>query len=169
MNMEHEYPTQRRTPNPGPSRPAPRRNSGKGGRYLKETPKKTSNNRQPNGKRRHRRKLNPRFVIMLATVLVFVIGIALIVRSCNKPSIVGRWNVDGNTYYRFEEDGTGFMESSVKDYAFTYAIDDNVLYIDFTDETGNDLSYTFELMKDTLFLTGGSGDERRTLALTRVG
>lgn len=166
MSMEYEYPSQRREPNPDTSRTSTRKNPGKGGRYLKEPPRKSPSGH--NRKRRRRRKLNPRFVILLATLLALLIGVVLIVRSCNKPNIVGRWDMDGTTYYRFHEDGTGALELPVKDYEFTYEIEDDTLRIDFVDEAGEDLNYTFELQEDTLFLTGGPGDAKNDYALKRV-
>lgn len=168
MNMEHENPSQTRNPNPGNSRPAPRRSPSKGGRYLKEPPQKP-NATSARRRRRRRRKLNPRFVIMLAVLLALLIGLLFILRSCNKPDITGRWDMDGNTFYRFADDGTGVMETQIKEYEFTYAIDDNELHIDFADEGAKDLKYTFELEKDTLFLTGGPGDAKTDYALKRVG
>lgn len=169
MNMEYEHPARRGTSNSGDPRPISRKSSGHGGRYLKEPSKKTHSTSIPRRRRRRRRKLNPRFVIMLSALLAVLIGVLLVVRSCNKPNIVGRWDMDGTTFYLFHEDGTGVLELPIKDYEFTYEIDDGVLHIDFKDESAEDLNYTFELQKDTLFLTGGPGDAKIDYALNRVG
>lgn len=160
MNMDYEYPMDQRSPERNNSQPERRKSSGKGGRYLKEDPRRTKNNGRSGGRRHRRRKLNPRFVILMAVLLAIVIGTILIFRSCNKPTIIGRWDVDGTTYYRFNEDGTGLVESAVKDYAITYKIEDNVLHIHFVENVADDLIYTFEVQKDTLFLTGGPGDAK---------
>lgn len=169
MHMDYEYPIQNRDSEPRAPQPVRRKSTGKGGRYLKEDPRKHRNSGR-NGQSRHRRrKLNPRFVILLVGLVGILIGTILLVRSCNKPTIVGRWDVDGNTYYCFHDDGTGVMETDVKDYSITYKIEDNVLQIHFVDNIADDLTYTFELKKDALFLTGGPGDAKGDHFWRRVG
>ena len=170
MNMDYEYSTHNSNSEPRQSaQPVRRSNSGKGGLYLKENPKKTQRTGQYRRRRHRRRKLNPRFVILMVALIGILIGMIFLIRSCTKPTIVGRWDMDGTTVYRFEEDGTGALELPIKDYDFTYVIDDDVLKIHFVDNVGSDLNYTFEVQKDTLFLTGGPGDAKTDYALKRVG
>ena len=161
MNMDPEYSTHSHTRNGAAS--GANRNTGKTkGRYLKEQPK-------PAHRRRRRRRLNPRFVILVSGLLAILIGIILGVRSCSKPSIIGRWDLDGTTVYRFEKDGKGALELMVGEYAFTYKIEDDTLKIDFIDDVAIDSSYTFEINRNILFLTGGPGDAKMDYALQKRG
>lgn len=158
MNMDNEYSFQSQSHTRSTSQPD--RRSGKSkGRYLKEQPKTA---------RRRRRKLNPRFVIFVAGLLALSITMILVLRSCTKPSIVGRWNLDGTTVYEFEEQGRGALVLMSGEYEFQYEIEDDILKIDFIDEIALDATYSFELQKDVLFLTGGPGDAKSQYALQRM-
>ena len=166
MNMDYEYSPQE-SAHRTPAAPERRRtNSGKGGRYLNKGRSRSAANSR---RRRRRRKLNPRFVILMAGLLAILIGIAICVRSCTKPSVVGRWDVDGTTAYRFEQDGTGALMLPTTEYKFNYTIEGNVLRIDFVDEAALDANYTFVVQKTTLFLTGGPGDAKTDYALRKIG
>lgn len=166
MNMDYEHSSQESIHTRTTSPVHRRTGTTKGGRYLKkEQPQSGPNHRR----RRRRRKLNPRFLILVAGLLAILIGIILCVRSCSKPTIIGRWDMDGTTVYRFEKDGTGALVLPTKEYEFTYVIEDNVLRIDFVDEAALDANYTFEVQKSVLFLTGGPGDAKTDYALTRIG
>lgn len=170
MNMDYENAPQERTHTAGAATgaaPSQRRtNGGKGGRYLKkEQPKSAPHH--PQRRRRRRRRLNPRFVILVTGLLAVLIGIVLCVRSCTKPTIIGLWDMDGTTGYRFEKDGTGAVVLPTTEYAFNYSIEGNILRIDFISEEALDANYTFQVEKNALFLTGGPGDAKTTYALKR--
>ena len=170
MTMEHDNSLQRNT--------APRRadssgtsaNSSKGrnrkaapGRYLKQKP---ASGRRP---KRRRRKLTPRFVIMLAVLLALLIGIVLILRSCNSHrDIIGRWDLDGRTVYEFRKGGKGTLVLSTSQYEFTYEIDDDVIFIDFIDQRALDARYTYEVKGEVLFVTGGPGDSRSEYVMHKI-
>lgn len=162
MNDRHENPThmsdqrKRSVPSAGQAK-------GHQGRYLKQ---KSSTAQR---RRRRRRKINPRFVVMLAVLLAILIGIAVAVRSCAKPDINGRWDLDGTTVYEFDKDGKGALVLMLATYEFEYEIEDDVLIIDFVDENALDAKYTFKIEKDMLFLTGGPGDAKVDYILRRLG
>lgn len=162
MSIEREYPTDTSTSENNPTarvrEPRP-----SGGRYLNDTaaPKRRRS-------RRRKRKLNPRFVIMLAVLLFLLIGIAIGIRSCTKPTIKGRWDLDGTTIYEFGKDGRGALVLMTKEYEFSYKIEGDMIYIDFTDEMALDAKYTFEVKDKMLFMTGGPGDARSDYVLQRL-
>lgn len=162
MNMDHEY-MSKTNPTVRSSTHSGRRTGATKGRYLKEQP------RSYRRRNRRRRKLNPRVVALVAVMLVLLIGIIFGVRSCSKPSIVGRWDLDGTTVYEFEKGGKGALVLMTMEYEFTYTIEDDLVRINFVDEAALDANYTFEVQKNILFLTGGPGDAKSEYILNRVG
>ena len=139
-----------------------RKSRPKKGRYLKQ-PAPSSHRR-----RRRRRKLNPRFVVLVAVLLAMLIGITVGVRSCTKPTIKGRWNLDGTTIYEFGKNGKGALVLMHTEYEFNYTVEGDLLVIDFVDEGALDAKYTFAMNKKMLFLTGGPGDSQSEYILYRV-
>ena len=166
MNMEYESTIQSNAADPRSSHTA----SDKGhnapkapGRYLKEKPAPSRR------RKRRRRKLNPRFVILLAALLVLLVGIAVGVRSCSaNKKLVGRWNLDGATVYEFHKNGKGSLVLMSGEYAFTYKIEKDMVYIDFVDDFAVDSRYTFKVDGNMLLLTGGPGDSRNEYFLTKT-
>lgn len=134
------------------------------GRYLKHSSSHGHRRRH----RHHRRRVNPVFIslVVLALALVILGGIAL--RSCGGPSIKGRWDLDGTTVYRFDSNGKGALVLMYAEYEFNYTIEGDVLHIDFVDEGALDASYTFQVEKRMLFLTGGPGDAKSEYVLSRM-
>jgi hypothetical protein len=76
--------------------------------------------------------------------------------------------LDGTTVYEFEEQGRGALVLMSGEYEFQYEIEDDILKIDFIDEIALDATYSFELQKNVLFLTGGPGDAKSQYALQRM-
>lgn len=152
MNNEREYLTEKKIV---------KKSKPKKGRYLKDPPASPR-------RRRRRRKLNPRFVIMVAVLLAMLIGIALGIRSCTKPTIRGRWDLDGTTVYEFNKGGKGALVLQSGEYEFSYVIKGKTVFIDFVDERALDANYTFEVKDRTLFLTGGPGDARSEYTLQKL-
>ena len=162
MNMDHEY-MSKTNPTVRSSSYSGHRSGKTKGRYLKEQP------RSSRRRSRRRRKLNPRFVFLVAVMLALLIGIIFAVRSCSRPSIVGRWDIDGTTVYEFGKDGKGALVLMTMEYEFTYTIEDDLVRINFVDEGALDADYIFQVQKDTLFLTGGPGDAKSEYVLDRIG
>lgn len=134
------------------------------GRYLKQSSSYGHRRRHHH----HRRRVNPMLIsaVVLALLLVVLAGIGL--RSCGGPSIKGRWDLDGTTVYRFDSNGKGALVLMYGEYEFNYTIEGEKLYIDFIDEGALDASYTFQVQKRMLFLTGGPGDAKSEYVLTRM-
>lgn len=158
MNIERNYTGEYNSSQRSTARRT-RNNRSRKGRYL-------SNNRTY--ARRRRRKLNPRFMIFVTILLALLIGIVLGVRSCTKPTLKGRWDLDGTTGYEFKKGGKGALVLVTKEYEFTYEVEDDKLSIDFIDEMALDAQYTFEINGRMLFLTGGPGDAKSEYVLHKL-
>lgn len=146
------------------------RRSGSSGGYSRRSgghhSGKHSSRRHHRGRRRNR--LTPRFVVLLAVLLALLIGISIGIRCCAKPTLRGRWDLDGTTVYKFDRNGEGALVLMYTEYDFTYTVEGDQLYIDFTDDAALDARYTFQVDGRMLFLTGGPGDARSEYVLTRI-
>lgn len=132
------------------------------GRYLNHSASRRHHHR------RRRRRLNPRFMILIAVLLALLVGLAVGVRCCSKPTLRGRWDLDGTTIYKFDRDGKGALVLMYAEYEFSYVIEGDQLYIDFTDEAALDAKYTFRVEDRMLFMTGGPGDAKTEYVLSRI-
>ena len=113
-----------------------------------------------------RRKRIQRGIIALIILAVLIIGIALICKSCSADkSIVGTWDYDTVTVYRFDKGGKGALELPNGLYEFSYKTDGDKLSIDFENESATDSTYTYTVTKDTLTLISEDG---RTFAMKKV-
>ena len=109
-----------------------------------------------------KRKLKVKsIVILLLIVLLIVVAVCLIFTLKPKDNIqnklIGSWTTDGVTIYEFKEDGIGFLKTSLKEYQFTYTINNNKIFIDFKNEKSEDVEYTYTLEDDKLTLKSKNG------------
>ena len=74
--------------------------------------------------------------------------------------LVGKWNYDDTTIYEFGEDGRGSLILPLNSYSFSYKDDNGTLFIDFSDDTAEDKTYTYEISDDILLLTGDGTEYR---------
>ena len=160
MNIDREYASGMDRSGVG-SGTSTRGSTPKKGRYLKDPP-------TPSRRRRRRRRINPRFLILLGVLLVMLIGIAIGMRSCSKPSIRGRWDLDGTTVYEFNKDGKGTLLLMTTEYEFAYTIEKDTVFIDFVDERALDAKYSFKVEDGMLFLTGGPGNAKSKYVLQKL-
>ena len=130
-------------------------------------------------RRVEKKKIDKRKLIVIVLILVVFFSTFLLIFLHNKKSkaessegpqvinmgkhgeyekypkqLLGSWSSDESTLYRFDEDGTGYLRTSVKDYIFTYSIVGNKLYINFVDESLSDSDYKMYIKDKTLKLTG---------------
>ena len=61
--------------------------------------------------------------------------------------------MDGNTKYEFDEKGKGKLIVPLTEYKFTYKINDNIISIDFENESSIDVDYEYKINKDELEIT----------------
>lgn len=111
-------------------------------------------NRRLASKRKRQRKRKIRTgIIALLVLAVLIVGIALICKSCStdKP-IIGTWDYDTVTVYRFDKGGKGALELLNSSYEFSYKIDGDRLTIDFVSESATNSTYIFEVSDNKLNL-----------------
>ena len=100
--------------------------------------------------------MNTTAVVVIA-LLIF--GIVLLFKSCSTDhNIVGTWDFDTITVYRFGKGGKGELILPNSNFSFTYKIKDDTLTIDFESENATDSTYTFSVTDDKLTLTAESSD-----------
>lgn len=145
------------------------------GAFLKENkktdkatpaPKLSDEERKARTARRKRRKAQKRMISVIAIVGALVAAVALVaVFLGGKNPLVGKWNVDSVTAYRFDENGTGALILPSSEYAFRYTVKDDILFIDFENENVKDSEYIFERSDDVLILNGGNNTTKGELVL----
>lgn len=126
---------------------------------MSETPERPAISRAEYNRRlaaKRKRQLRKRIrtgIIALLVLAVLIIGIVLICKSCSADkSIVGTWDYDTVTVYRFDKNGKGALELPNGSYEFSYNIDEDKLIIDFISESASDSTYTFYINNDALTL-----------------
>ena len=103
-----------------------------------------------------------------ALVLVIVLTLILGLKGCApKPSIEGRWNLDGATIYEFYPEGKGALILTTMTFEFNYTVDGDKVSIDFLDERATDAKYEFAVTEDLLMLIGGPGTTQTQHILKR--
>ena len=129
-------------------------------------------------KRRTTNKMNKRRIIVVLIIAAIMISTFVIIFTHSKKAdeveetmatvnmgkhgeykkypkkLIGSWSTDGVTIYNFDEDGTGYLRTSVKDYVFSYNLVGNKLYINYADEGSTDSDYKITIKDKTLTLTG---------------
>ena len=104
-------------------------------------------------KLRRKRRRQAGAVIIIVLVLL-VLGIVLICRGCSSDrSIVGTWDYDTVTVYRFDKNGKGALILPNASYDFSYTTKDGKISIDFESEQASDSTYTYTVKADKLTLT----------------
>ena len=105
-------------------------------------------------KRRLRRRRIRNGIAAAMVLILIVLCIILFFKSCSTQNrIVGTWDYDTNTVYQFDKDGKGALLLPNENYAFTYSIQENRLFIDFENENLTDHRYTFTVSGSKLTLT----------------
>lgn len=139
---------------------------------MSETPQRPTisraeyNRRLAARRKRQRRKRIRTGIITLLVLAVLIVGIVLICKSCSADkSIVGTWDYDTVTVYRFDKGGKGALELPNDTYAFTYKTAGDKLSIDFENESATDSTYTYTVTKDTLTLVS---EDNRTIEMKKV-
>ena len=111
-------------------------------------------------RRRKRRRLRRRVYRVLLGVLaaVFVLSAAMVARGLLRhDALKGTWTLDESTAYVFDGKGGGTLRLPMGSYAFSYTIEDNLVTLDFADESLSDASYSFLLGRDALTLDTNTG------------
>lgn len=139
---------------------------------MSETPERPAisraeyNRRLAAKRKRQRRKRIRTGIIALLVLAVLIIGIVLICKSCSADkSIVGTWDYDTVTVYRFDKGGKGALELPNGSYEFSYNINGDKLTIDFISDSATDSIYVYTVNNDTLTLVG---EDNKTIEMKKV-
>ena len=117
-------------------------------------------------RKRQRRKRIRNGSIALLLLAVLIVGIVLICKSCSADkSIVGTWDYDTVTVYRFDKGGKGALELPNGSYEFSYNINGDKLTIDFESDSATDSIYVYTVNNDTLTL---ASEDNRTIEMKKV-
>lgn len=81
----------------------------------------------------------------------------IVEKDSSQNKIVGSWTTDGYTEYDFYENGRGCLKIPIADYEFTYTIKNNMLHIDFDNESSEDSDYEFSFENSELKLKSING------------
>ena len=139
---------------------------------MSETPERPAisraeyNRRLAARRKRQRRKRIRTGIITLLVLAVLIVGIVLICKSCSADkSIVGIWDYDSVTVYRFDKGGKGALELPNGSYEFSYNINGDKLTIDFISDSATDSIYVYTVNNDTLTLVS---EDNRTIEMKKV-
>lgn len=141
----------------------PHKEKVKKGRYLCEE------DRIVKAKRNHRNKrIRMMCITVVSILLVLIMGLGAMLCSKN-DGFKGIWDLDGTTMYEFNGSGKGAMLLPSNEYMFTYTVDEEnkTISIDFASEKANDYTYTYELLRNKLILSGGDGDNYLSYVFTK--
>ena len=104
-------------------------------------------------KRRRIRRIRNGVVTIFVLTLI-ILCIVLFFRSCSTDKrIVGTWDYDTVTVYRFDKNGEGALLLPNESHVFSYSIEEDQLVIDFENENVADHTYTFSINGSELTLT----------------
>ena len=114
------------------------------------------------GKSNHKRRTQAVTVTSVLVVAMLALLILFVSKGCSvqeaPTELVGVWRYDEYTQYEFGDGGRGCLclDGSTH-YEFTYTIDQDVLFLDFTVDYVTDCRYTYKVTGNTLTLVGGDG------------
>ncbi|MBQ3266169.1 MAG: hypothetical protein IJH07_10380 [Ruminococcus sp.] len=72
----------------------------------------------------------------------------------NADELLGTWDLDGNTIYKFDGQGRGIMLTGVDNYTFIYSAQNGKLGIDMDSDGSVDREYSYTITGDKLTLDG---------------
>ena len=97
-------------------------------------------------------------VLLGVLAVVFVLSAAMVARGLLRhDALKGTWTLDESTAYAFDGKGGGTLRLPMGSYAFSYTVEDNLVTLDFADESLSDASYSFLLGRDALTLDTNTG------------
>ena len=104
--------------------------------------------------------------ITIVAILIVLIIVVMLVLKLNKKtnnienidtSLLGTYSYEGDTKYKFDKNGRGYLSVGKDKYNYSYKIEDSKLIIDFDDEHVHDATYSYQLDNNSLKLVGEEG------------
>ena len=109
--------------------------------------------RRKEARKRRIRRRRIRNGVAAAFALILIVLIVLIFKSCSTDKrIIGTWDYDTVTVYRFDKNGEGALLLPNESYAFTYSVEEDRLFVDFENESLTDHTYIFTVNGSKLTL-----------------
>lgn len=110
-----------------------------------------------------KRKIKKQSILIICGIVVLLIILFCIItfnrnNKIQSNNIIGSWTIDNVTIYEFYKDDKGKLKVSLNDYSFTFQINNDVINIDFDDDSLLDSEYTFVIENDKLKLSGINGE-----------
>ncbi len=101
-----------------------------------------------------KKKFKTNILIMIVLLIIVLVLLFFIVKALLRPKneLLGTWTTDGITIYQFDENDTGKMIASSREYEFTYKVSGDKLTIDFKNEKSADRTYDYSIEDDKLIL-----------------
>lgn len=123
-------------------------------------------------KKNHSQKFNKKRLFLLSYVVTFTLALIIIITFILLPKdnlevVEGTWVYDEYTKYIFDGKGKGCLCLENMHYKYTYKICDNVLNIDFQENTLQDCVYHFNVRDHILTIIGGEGTVGGIYELTK--
>ena len=103
-----------------------------------------------NNKKKTKTKMLTRLVILI----ILLILIFILLKRFRKDNLAGTWNIDSVTSYEFDGNRGGILKLPSSEYKFTYEINNNILKIDFIDDSATDAIYKYTVNGNILELDG---------------
>ena len=82
--------------------------------------------------------------------------------------IIGSWDLDGYTGFKFDSDNNGKLIAGENTYIFKYTITDNMLKLNFESSKASDCTYIVSISDDVLHLEGEEGSIGGTFELAKA-
>ena len=103
-------------------------------------------------------KMRPGKAFLAYLIMAIVLTCAGCAEEKLNTELIGVWQYDAYTQYQFTDASHGCMcLDKQTHYEYSYRIEENILYIDFTLDYVTDCQYTYTLAGDQLTLVGGPG------------
>jgi hypothetical protein len=93
-----------------------------------------------------------------AAIIFTLLSAAMVARGLLRhDALKGTWTLDESTAYVFDGKGGGTLRLPMGSYAFRYTVENNLVTLDFADESLSDASYSFLLGRNALTLDTNTG------------
>lgn len=112
---------------------------------------------------------NKRLLVVIAVLSVILLACIILLITLNSDSsLVGMWDLDGVTAYRFDSKNSGALILPSDEYPFTYTIEGDTILIDMLYDGAKDAQYTYSVRGNKLTLAGGTDTTKNTFILKRI-
>lgn len=94
--------------------------------------------------------MKKKMIIFIPICILLVVITIILYKQIKSDELKGLWSIDNYTKYEFDGKGKGKLIVPLNNYKFTYKIKNNIVSIDFENETSIDVNYEYKINKDEL-------------------